>query len=164
MAKQSSETSTLVKEFLSEFGKLLSIRISRYLEKYFDNNEFDFFNQFVICPSEENLDPDYMDKPAQARSHFEKNLKIEFVKLEIEVLELTKDCKIQYTFDFYPDFLDDLREEEFGDFCGFSLVGSELEFLNTDFLNALELIDESSLRSLIGDIQGEISFGTLKNS
>ena len=144
----------VVSEFVAELGSLLSIRISQYLRKFKEDDETKFFNQFIICPYQDDYDSDQIEYPANARKHFEQNIDVGFSAFELTSLSLTPEKSIEYSLQCYPDFL----EKEFG------LVGDKITFYHQSMIELLESYDDETWRKIIRDVQAEISFGTLKKS
>jgi len=151
----------IVKEFVAELGTLLSIRISQYIRKFKQGDESEFFNQFIICPTENNYDRDFIEYPAMARKHFEENLDSGFCYFQLSDLALTNEKLIEFSLYCDPWFLE---EEYDGDGLDFGLIGNEITFYDQRFIDILEQYDDNTWNSLIRNVQKEISFGTLKIS
>ena len=151
----------IVKEFVAELGTLLSIRISQYIRKFKQDDETKFFNEFIICPFQDDYDRDYIKYPANARKHFEEKLDVGFCYLELSGLALTNEKSIEYSLTCHPYFLE---EEYDGDSLDFGLVGSIITFYHQSMIDFLEQYDDETWKNIIRNVQKEISFGTLKRS
>jgi len=151
----------IVKEFVAELGTLLSIRISQYHQKYRENDETKFFNEFIICPYQDDYDRDIIKYPAIAKKHFEDNFDVGFSYFELSHLALTNQKSIEYSLTCHPYFLE---EEYDGDSLDFGLVGNKITFYHQSMIDFLEQYDDETWKNIIRDVQKEISFGTLKRS
>jgi hypothetical protein len=151
----------IVKEFVTELGTLLSIRISQYLRKFKEGSESKFFNEFVICPFEDDYDRDYIKYPANARKHFEDNIDVGFSNFMLTHIGLTNDKSLEYSLICFPNFIDKDYE---GDSLDFGLVGNKITFYHQSMIDFLENYDDNTWKNIIRDVQKEISFGTLKRS
>ena len=151
----------IVKEFVAELGTLLSIRISQYHRKYNEDDETKFFNEFIICPFQDDYDSNMIEDPAIARKHFEDNFDVGFSCFELSHLALTKEKSIEYSLSCYPNFLE---KDYSGDSLDFGLIGNKITFYFQSTIDFLEQYDDETWKNIIGDVQEEIIFGTLKKS
>jgi hypothetical protein len=151
----------IVKEFVAELGKLLSIRISQYIRKFKQDDESKFLNEFIICPYQDDFDRGQIQYPANARKHFEEKLDVGFSYFELSGLSLTNEKFIEYSITCYPVFLEEDYE---GDSLEFRLVKDKINFYDQSMIDFLEDYDDEIWKIIVRDVQKEISFGTLKRN
>lgn len=151
----------VVSEFVRELGTLLSIRIAQYHRKFKQEDDTKFLNEFIICPHQDDYDRDLIKHPAWARKHFEDNLDVKFSSFELSNVGLTKDRFIEYSFSCYPDFLEENYD---GDSIEFGLTENKIVFYHQSMIDFLEQYEDEVWKKIIRNVQGEISFGTLKRS
>ena len=151
----------IVKEFVAELGALLSIRISQYHRKYNQDDDTKFFNEFIICPHEDDDGRDIIKYPSIARKHFEEKLDVGFSYFRLSGLSLTNEKSIEYWLTCDPYFLE---EEYEGDSLDFGIVGDKITFYHQSMIEFLESYDDENWENIIRNVKKEISFGTLKRS
>jgi hypothetical protein len=151
----------IVKEFVAELGTLLSIRISQYHRKYNEDDATQFFNEFIICPYPDDYDRHIIEDPAIAKKHFDDNFDVGFSCFELSNLGLTKEKSISYFLTCTPYFLEKDYDGDNLDFC---LIGNKITFYDQIMIDFLESYDDETWKNIIGDVQEEIIFGTLKKS
>jgi hypothetical protein len=145
--------------FVTELGKLLSIRISQYHRKFYGGNEYEFFNRFIVCPCDEESDGYIIGELYRLKQHFDANLGVVFTKIYLSNLYLTCDGKVQYCLTFEPDFIDTTGDIEFIDF---TLLGDKISFLGQQIVEVLESFSEESWTKVVRVVQKELSFDSLK--
>ena len=149
----------LINEFKTGFSVLVKIRIDAYHRNHVSQREF--INALITCPPRDCFDRDFLKTPMRTINHFLENLDIRFTYIDTADIELDENFKIQYKLYFQPNFLD---EDCFDDYCQINYCDSAIDFGSSDayFDEYLLKMGEEELCSLIKELQGEISFGTLK--
>lgn len=150
----------LVKEFVDELGTLLAIRISRYHRNFNKSNEIEFFNEFIICPSDDDDGEDLIRNSARIKKHFDKNFVTGFSQFQLAGLSLNSQKEIEYALNCYPDFLE---EDYQGDSIAFALAGKAITFYDQYPIDLFEEFGDEVWSKLILDVKKEISFGSLKD-
>ncbi|MBT8528308.1 hypothetical protein G6711_02755 [Polynucleobacter paneuropaeus] len=150
---------TLINEFKTGLAVLVKIRIDAYHRNHVSQQEF--INTLITCPPEDCFDRDFIRTPMRAIKHFLDNLEIKFASMETAYIQLDKNLKVEYTLCCEPTFL---GEECIDDYFEINYRDSAIDFGSSDayFDECLLKMDEEKLCNLIKQVQGEISFGTLK--
>jgi hypothetical protein len=145
------------KNFLLDLGKLLSIRFNHYFQN--NGGEIKFFNKFIICPPPDCYDNDFIRYPAFAKSHFDKNIKINIISVELNSLSLNKNKEISYHLSLFISILND----DYYHFQAELINDTIVEFIAEDEeeLIALEKLDNDMWLKINKKLHEEISFGTL---
>lgn len=151
----------LVESFVVELGVLLSVRVAEYIRKHRNGNEFAFLNEFIICPQVDDGDYKITNYAMQAKQHFDKNVNIKLGSFELAHIAVTDQKQIEYSFNCYPDFLD---ENYNGDFVDFGLVGKNITFYTQWMIDMLEEYDDDIWNRVLVQLKQELMFGTLKNT
>ena len=151
----------LVESFAVELGVLLSIRVAEYIRKHRNGNEFAFLNEFIICPHIEDGDYKIAQYAKSAKQHFDNNINIKFSIFELVHIAVTDQKQIEYSFQCYPDFLDENYD---GDFVDFGLVGKNITFYTQWMIDMLEEYDDDCWNKVLVQLKQELMFGTLKNT
>jgi len=97
----------------------------------------------------------------QAKQHFDKNIKIKFGGFELAHVAVTDQKQIEYSFNCYPNFLDENYD---GDFVYFSLIENKISFGDQWMIDMLEKYDDDCWNKVLVQLKQELMFGTLKNT
>ena len=151
----------LVESFAVELGVLLSVRVAEYIRKHHKGNEFAFLNEFIICPHIEDGDYEITKYAVQAKQHFDKNINIKFGGFELVHIAVTDQKQIEYSFQSYPDFLDENYDD---DLLDFGLVGKDITFYTQGMIDMLEEYDDDCWNKVLIQLKQELMFSTLKNT
>lgn len=134
--------------FTKELGKLLSLKIDSYHKKYYKGIEASFFNTFINCPYEGEMDTSHMRSAARTRHHFEDNLGINLFGFELNFVGLTKNREIEYSFLCLTNFF----EAEECESIHLSLVGQVIS-IDDESLWFLQDIEDKIFDTFILKIQ-----------
>lgn len=149
----------LTKKIIEELGGLISRRISRYHSKFFEDDEVKFFNNFVVCPDEDDDEYNLISDLVDRKIHFDDCLDIGLEGLFLQRLDLTKDrASIIYSFSW---MIFHVSKNDKPVFLKFELVEEKIYFPNPSAIKFLECLEENFLIDLLKAIRKEISFGTL---
>ena len=151
----------LVESFAVELGVLLSVRVAEYIRKHHKGSEFAFLNQFIICPQVNDGDYGITKDAVQAKQHFDKNFNTKFGGFELVHIAVTDQKQIEYSFQSYPDFLDENYDD---DLLDFGLVGKDITFYTQWMIDMLEEYDDECWNRVLVQLKQELMFGTLKNT
>ena len=151
----------LVESFAVELGVLLSLRVAEYIRKHRNGNEFAFLNEFIICPQVDDGDYGITQYAMQAKQHFDKNINIKFGGFELAHIAVNDQKQIEYSFNCYPNFLDENYD---GDLLDFGLVGKDITFYTQWMIDMLEEYDDDCWNKVLVKLKQELMFGTLKNT
>jgi hypothetical protein len=152
----SKNSQTKMNTFTQELGKLLSLKIDSYLKKYHKGIESLFFNQFIHCAYEGEMNISHIRRGARARRHFEDNLGINLFGFYLNLVGLTKNREIQYSFFCTTNFYDTEESEA----LNLNLVGQVISIENEETLWFLQDIEDDILDKHILKIQKLISTAT----
>lgn len=150
---------TLINEFKTGFSVLVKIRIDAYHRNQISQHEF--INSLITCPAEDDYHPDHLQTPMRTMNHFLANLNTEFAYFDFARIDLDQNFNLQYEMVCYPSFFEEDYEGDYIEINyrdGVVAFGAFDEYLNEFLLK----MSEEKLSNLIKQIQGEISFGTLK--
>lgn len=152
----SKNSQTKMNTFTKELGKLLSLKIDSYHKKYYKGIESSFFNEFIHCPYEGEMDISHIRGAARARHHFEDNLGINLFGFDLNFIGLTKNREIQYSFLCTTNFF----ETEDWESINLNLVGQVISIEDEETLWFLQDIEDKILDNYILKIQKLISTAT----
>ena len=149
----------LTQKIIEELGGLISRRITRYHSKFFEDDEVKFFNNFVVCPDEDDDEYNLIGELVDRKIHFDDCLDIGLEGLFLQRLDLSKDrASIIYSFSW---MIFHLSKNDKPVFLKFELVKDKILFPNPSTVNFLEGLKETFLIDLQKHIRKEITFGTL---
>jgi len=149
----------LTQKIIEELGGLISRRITRYHSKFFEDDEVKFFNNFVVCPDEDDDEYNLIGELVDRKIHFDDCLDIGLEGLFLQRLDLSKDrASIIYSFSW---MIFHLSKNDKPVFLKFELVKDKILFPNPSTVNFLEGLKVTFLIDLLKHIRKEITFGTL---
>jgi len=149
----------LTQKIIEELGGLISRRITRYHSKFFEDDEVKFFNNFFVCPDEDDDEYNLIGELVDRKIHFDDCLDIGLEGLFLQRLDLSKDrASIIYSFSW---MIFHLSKNDKPVFLKFELVKDKILFPNPSTVNFLEGLKETFLIDLLKHIRKEITFGTL---
>ena len=154
---RSEESEVLYQLFLSEFARLVRHRISRFHSQH--GPDFEFLNRFVVIVFPGAETHDELRECARAKDEFDEFITtaIKAVRIAFDGIELDSMHRITYVLSFWTPFEDDGHDDYFH-FC-INADGMEVHGDAWDFLRS---VSSPKLEKLLAAVQGELSFGTLR--